>query len=84
MDEARAEEEAGSVTMRVQWLFNNENVPVNCESSLLSVCVEEGTFHAHFLSCCFFMGFALLLQAPCAGRHVLSTCSNITCCSGTI
>lgn len=40
-DEVRAEEEAGSVTMREQWLFSNEIVPVNSESSFLSICVQD-------------------------------------------
>lgn len=70
MDEARAEEEAGSVTMREQWLFSNENVPVNCESSFFSICVQDSWWKREYSTHALFPdGFSWSLL--CCSKYVV-------------
>lgn len=70
MDEARAEEEAGRVTMRKQWLFSNDHVPVNCESSFLSICVQDSWWkREHSTQILFPAGFSQGLL--CCSKHLV-------------
>lgn len=63
------EEEAESVTMREQWLFSSEIVPVNSESSFLCLCARLLVKREHFTHTLFHADFSQGLF--CCSKHLV-------------